>query len=214
MDLKGFHRIHACSFSYEGFIYVLILPQGAGKSTFLFDLLKRNSIKLLSDDTPIIDSSARLYPFPIRMGLCNDINMSSIPEEYIYSFKRRKFGDKKLLSYEYFKNSIENKNLPIKLIYGKRIFSEKPEILKKNKFAVFKELIKNCVIGYGLPQVLEYFLIGGIKDIFVKIYIVLLRTYSCFILLLKSKGTYCFYLSNNITKNSEEFLSFFKINKL
>ena len=214
LDLKGFHRIHACAFSYEGYAYVLMLPQGAGKSTFLFDLLKRNDIKLLSDDTPMIDSSAKLYPFPIRIGLCNDIDISSIPKEYIYTFKRKNFGDKKLLAYDYFKNSIENKNLPVKLIYGKRIFSQKAEIKKKNKLVILKELFTNCIIGYGLPQLLEYFLTGGLKDIFVKIYIVLLRTYSCIVLLLKCKGAYCFYLSNNITQNSEEFLNFFKKNKL
>ena len=210
LDLKGFHRIHACAFSYEGFAYVLMLPQGAGKSTFLFSLLKRNSIKLLSDDTPIIDSFARLYPFPIRIGLCNDIDTSFIPKEHIYSFERRKFGDKKLLSYEYFKNLIEKEHLPIRLIYGKRIFSENSKIIKKNRIFAFKELAKNCIIGYGLPQVLEYFLTGGIKDIFVKMYIVLFRFYSCIVLLLKIKGTYCFCLSNNIEKNSEEFLNFFK----
>lgn len=214
LDLKGFHRIHACAFSYEGFIYILMLPQGAGKSTFLFDLLKRNNIKLLSDDTPIIDSSAKIYPFPIRIGLCDNIDISSIPKEYIYTFKRRKFGNKNLLSYEYFKDLIETKNLPVKLIYGKRIFSEKAEIERKNRFVIFRELIKNCIIGYGLPQILEFFLIGGIKDIFVKIYIVLLRTYSCFILLFKAKETFCFYLSNNIKNNTEEFLKTFKSNKL
>ena len=114
------------------------------------------------------------------------------------------------MSYEYFKNLIEDKNLPVRIIYGKRIFSENSKVIKKNKIILFKELIKNCIIGYGLPQVLEYFLIGGIKDIFVKIYIVFLRTYSCIFLLLKTKGTYCFYLSNNIEKNGEEFLNFFK----
>jgi len=210
LDLKGFHRIHSCAFSYNGFSYILMLPQGAGKSTFLFDLIKSDEIKIISDDTPVINSKGKIFPFPIRIGLCNDIDTTNIKKEYIYNFKRRKFGDKKLLSYEYFKDKIENEHLPIKILYGQRIFSDCPKIKKTNKLIIFKELIKNCIIGYGLPQVLEYFLSCSIKDIFIKIYIVLLRTYSCIILLLKSKETYCFYLSNNTKENTKNFLTFFK----
>ena len=40
LDLKGFHRIHCASFSYNDEIYICILPQGGGKSTLLMNLLK------------------------------------------------------------------------------------------------------------------------------------------------------------------------------
>lgn len=210
LDLKGFHRIHSCAFSYNDTSYILMLPQGAGKSTFLFNLIKSNKIKIFSDDTPIINSQGKLFPFPIRIGLCNDIDTTDIKEEYIYNFKRRKFADKKLLSYEYFKDKIEDKNLPIKIIYGQRIFSDYSKIKKTNKLVIFKELIKNCIIGYGLPQVLEYFLSCNIKDIFIKTYIALLRTCSCIMLLFKSKESYCFYLSNDTKENREKFFNFFK----
>ena len=209
LDLKGFHRIHACSFSYNKNIFICVLPQGGGKSTLLMNLLKNDNIKLLSDDTPIIDRKGKIYPFPIRLGVCNDFNISHIPSEFITTFNRRKFGQKKLISYDFFKDRIENTNLPVNLISGKRIYSNTPKIKNNNKLCMFKELFKSCIIGYGLPQVIEYFLTGGFRDIFRKTFIVCSRFYACIRLLFKANKTYDFYLSKNIEKNTICFLDFF-----
>lgn len=210
LDLKGFHRIHACSFSYNKEIFVCILPQGGGKSTLLINLLKNDNIKLLSDDTPIIDRKGNIYPFPIRIGVCNNCDISYIPNNFITIFNRRKFGQKKLISYDFFKDRIEKTNLSINIIAGKRLYSDTPKITSINKFYIFKELFKSCIIGYGLPQVIEYFLIGGLKDFFKKSFIVISRFYSCIRLLLKTKTTYNFYLSKNTEKNVNYFFDFFK----
>ena len=210
LDLKGFHRIHSASFSYNDEIYICILPQGGGKSTLLMNLLKSDKIKLLSDDTPIIDRSGNIYPFPIRLGVCNDCDISYIPNEFITTFNRRKFGQKKLISFDYFKDRIENKKLLTNIIIGQRIYSETPKMKATNKFYIFKELFKSCIVGYGLPQVIEYFLIGGFKDFFKKFFIACSRFYSCIRLLFKTKSTYIFYLSKNIDGNTNYFLDFKK----
>lgn len=209
LDLKGFHRIHACSFSYNKNIFICILPQGGGKSTLLMNLLKNDKIKLLSDDTPIIDRKGNIYPFPIRIGVCNDLDISHIPNEFITIFNRRKFGQKKLISYNFFKDRIENSKLPINIISGQRIYSDTPKITDSSKFNIFKELFKSCIIGYGLPQVIEYFLTGGFRDIFSKMFIVCSRLYACTRLLFKVNKTCIFYLSKNIEKNTIYFLEFF-----
>ena len=209
LDLKGFHRIHACSFSYNKNVFVCILPQGGGKSTLLMNLLKNDNIKLLSDDTPIIDRKGNIYPFPIRLGVCDDFDISNIPNEFITTFNRRKFGQKKLISYDFFKDRIENTKLPINIISGQRIYSDTPKITDNNSFNIFKELFKSCIIGYGLPQVIEFFLTGGFKDIFRKSFIVCSRFYACIIFILKVNKTYIFYLSKNIEKNRIYFLDFF-----
>lgn len=94
LDKKGIHRIHACSFSFENNIYVVMLPQGGGKSTLLMGLLKDERIKLISDDTPLCDRKGDILPFPIRIGVNNDIDTGYIPDEYILTFNRRKFGQK------------------------------------------------------------------------------------------------------------------------
>lgn len=209
LDLKGFHRVHACSFSYNNESFLCILPQGAGKSTLLMHLLKNLDIKLISDDTPIIDTKGNIYPFPIRVGVCNDFDTSNIPNEFITVFNRRKFGQKKLISFDFFKNRIEETQLPINIIVGLRTYCDNPKIILKSKCFVFKELFKSCIVGYGLPQVIEYFLVGGFTDISRKFIIVLSRFYSCIRLLLKTKNTYAFYLSKNKETNSTYFFNFF-----
>jgi len=209
LDMKGYHRIHACSFSYNNKTFICMLPQGGGKSTLLMNLLKNNDIKLLSDDTPIIDRKGNIYPFPIRVGICNDFDISNIDENFITFFNRRKFGQKKLISYEYFKDRIEKENLPINIILGKRTYSNNATIINTNKLSSFNELFKSCVIGYGLPQVIEYFLVGGLQDIIKKTYIVLSRLYACIRLVLKIKQVYYFYLSKNKEANSPYFINFF-----
>lgn len=209
LDMKGYHRIHACSFSYNKEIFICILPQGGGKSTLLMNLLKYNDIKLLSDDTPIIDRKGNIYPFPIRVGICNDFDISNIDSTYITTFNRKKFGPKKLISYEYFKDRIEKDLFPINIISGRRTYSDKPVIINTNKFSTFKDLFKSCVVGYGLPQVIEYFLVGGFKDTIKKTYIALSRLYACIRLLFKTKQVYYFYLSKNKDNNSPYFIDFF-----
>ena len=209
LDLKGFHRIHACSFSYNNNIFICILPQGGGKSTLLMNLLKNENIKLLSDDTPLTDRKGNIYPFPIRLGVCNDFDTSYIPDKFITVFNRRKFGQKKLISYDFFKDKIENSKLPIHIIAGERIYSETPKIKSSNKFRIFKELFKSCIIGYGLPQVIEYFLTGGFKDFFKKGFIAFSRFYACIRLLFRTDKTYVFYLSKNIEENTNYFLNYF-----
>ena len=209
LDLKGFHRIHCASFSYNDEIYICILPQGGGKSTLLINLLKNDKIKLLSDDTPIIDRSGNIYPFPIRIGVCNDCDINYIPDNFITTFNRRKFGLKKLISFDYFKDKIETRKLPINIIIGQRIYSDTPKMKAANRFYIFKELFKSCIVGYGLPQIIEYFLIGGFNDFFKKVFIVCSRFYSCIRLLFKTKNTYIFYLSKNIDGNSNYFLDLF-----
>ncbi|MCR4662464.1 MAG: hypothetical protein K5622_01090, partial [Endomicrobiaceae bacterium] len=209
LDLNGFHRIHSCSFSYNKETFICILPQGGGKSTLLMNLLKNDDIKLLSDDTPITDRKGKIYPFPIRVGVCNDYDTSYIPSNFITTFNRRKFGQKRLIAFDYFKDKIENTDLPVNIIIGQRIYSDTPKIQTAGKFYIFKELFKSCVVGYGLPQVIEYFLIGGFKDFFKKIFIVLSRFYACIRLLLKTKQTFIFYLSKNTDANSNYFFDFF-----
>jgi hypothetical protein len=205
LDKKGIHRIHACSFSFENNIYVVMLPQGGGKSTLLMELLKNDKIKLISDDTPLFDARGNIFPFPIRIGVHNDIDTNYIPNEYISIFNRRKFGPKKLINYEFFKDRIETKQLPVTIIYGIRCFCDNPRIVKSNIFVGFLHLFKNCIVGYGLPQVLEYFLIGGFKDNFSKIKIIFSRFYSSIRLLLKHKRVWCFYISNDKSVNAEFF---------
>lgn len=209
LDMKGFHRIHACAFSYKKTAFLCILPQGGGKSTLLMSLLQNKDIKLLSDDTPLIDTKGNLYPFPIRIGVCNDFDTSFIPEKFITVFNRRKFSEKKLISYVFFKNQIEETPLPIKIISCKRFYGNNAKIVCKNKFFAFKELFKACILGYGLPQVLEYFLIGGFKDVTKKTYILFSRFYCCMILLIKSINFYEFYLSKDKKTNSDYFLKIF-----
>jgi hypothetical protein len=209
LDTNGYHRVHSCSFSYNNKTFICMLPQGGGKSTLLMNLLKNNNIKLLSDDTPIINKNGDIYPFPIRIGICNDFDTSDIDEKFISIFNRRKFGQKKLVSYEYFKDRIEKEHFPTTIILGKRVYSNTAMIIQTNRFYAFIELLKNCVIGYGLPQVIEYFLVGGFKDIIKKTCIVFSRLYACIGLLLKTKQVYYFYLSKNKDNNSSYFTEFF-----
>lgn len=210
LDLKGLHRIHGCAFSFEDNIYICMMAQGGGKSTLLADLLKNEKVKLISDDTPLVNSKGEIYPFPIRIGLHTDCQTDYIDDKFISFFKRRKFGEKKLISYEYFKDRIEKRLLPVTILYGKRIFNGSGSIIVKPKFSAFKELMKNCVIGYGLPQVLEYFLISGFKDFFKKAYLSALRFQSCINLVFKSKKVYCFYIGNEKTLNAELFFDKFQ----
>jgi hypothetical protein len=207
LDLKGFHRLHAAAISYNNNIFVLMLPSGGGKTTFLMEALKNPAVKILSDDTPLINPKGEILPFPLRIGViegeANDIAGTTI-------FNRSAHGAKQLIPYEYFSGKIEPAKLPVTLICADRFFSPESEIIKINKLSAAGVLFKNLITGYGIPQVVEFFIKLDLKDFFVKAYIAVLRSFGAVRFLLKCKQACYFKLGYDKKNNLETFLSFFK----
>ncbi|MCB4791184.1 MAG: hypothetical protein LHV68_04785 [Elusimicrobia bacterium] len=200
LDKHGVHRVHALGVSYKGKGLLCLLPQGGGKTTLCLELLKNDKIKLLSDDTPLITDSRQILPFPLRIGLSQDSG-SDIPEAFQGKMIRRKFGPKTLIDIAFFKDKI-SQSVPVSvLLVGKRINSSESKIIKINRLSAVIPLFKNCILGIGIAQMLEYFIRFNIKDIISKVEILVSRLTASLSLLMNSR-VYIFNIGTDTSKNA------------
>lgn len=212
MDLRGFHKIHAMGVQINHTNVVLIAPSKGGKSTLFMRLLAHPTSQMISDDTPVIDVSGTVHPFPLRLGLEEG---SFIPEyinkDSIYLLNRRKFGTKLLIPIEALGRSIAQSSNAKRtiLIAGKRTERKVPRILRVGAIRMFPRVFISMIIGIGLPMILEYFFESGTNDIIKRVKIILSRTRAGFMLMMKSEK-YFFEMSNDIDANESALLNFLK----
>ena len=193
LDLAGLHRIHSFGVFYRGSIALGIMPSKCGKSTLLKSLLSDDDVELVSDDTPLVDRFGNIHAFPIRLGAESEISqdMEIIdPDKNLYILDREFWGKKYLLSVDGLKNRIfkNQKSKRIYLFFGVRYSGAQGKLIKVSKFYAARRLFFDCVIGFGLPIVIEYFWERGTEDFFRKSKIALSRAFACMNLLLKSES--------------------------
>jgi len=206
MDKKGKHRVHALGITVAEEGAVLLLPQGGGKTTLCLELLKNKSVKIISDDTPLINKKGYLFPFPLRIGI-DQSHALDVPFEYIRTFNRRKYGIKKLIDIGYFSGQIAGTALCRFVFIGEREYSNNARIVNVGKIKAFSSLFKNCVIGLGLPQVVEYFLRNDRRDLAAKLMVVASRIAASIVVILRSK-TLLFVMGLDSGKNAETLIRY------
>lgn len=168
LDKKGFHRVHALGLVHDGNGLLCLLPQGGGKTTLALELLGDDTVQLLSDDTPLVDRRGRLLPFPLRIGI-EASSAAHIPERFRGTMVRRKYGAKTLIDIEYFQGRVASGPVPARyLLVGEREFADNPRLTRIGRCAAAAALFKNCVVGLGLPQMVEYFLRHGWGEMLAK----------------------------------------------
>lgn len=200
LDKKGIHRIHALGITFNSKSVLCLLPQGGGKTTLALELLKYEGIELLSDDTPLITKAGKVLPFPLRMGT-KEIP-KGIPRQFLRRFERRKFGQKYLIDIDYLKNKIGEISEPKCILLGERYFSKESKIVKIPKYRAIWPFVVNCVVGLGLPQVVEYFLRSDLKSAFLLFRIAVRRFIASLGIIARSQ-TYKIALGTDTKKNAK-----------
>lgn len=208
LDKKGIHRVHALGVSINNNGILCLLPMGGGKTSLALELLRNEDIKLLGDDIPLITRNGLILPFILRVGVDEDINLN-ISSDYLREFKRREYRTKVLIDVDYFREKIGKDCMAKILLIGEREFSSRARILKMNKVSAFFAMAKNSIIGLGLPQLIEYFLRGDLKDIISKFRIIFSRTLACIKVVATAKA-YKFILGRDKAVNAGEFMRFYK----
>jgi len=208
LDRKKLHRIHAMGVVFQGKTILCLLPMGGGKTTLTLSLLEEKAFSLLSEEVPLVSSEGRLYPMPVRMGVIAGTPLS-IPETFLKPFRRKHYKPKTLIDIKYFKDQIASVAEPGFIFVGKRIHSARPKIIKISRLKAFGPIFRLCVLGMGLPQLLEYVLRFDLLDMLGRISIFSSRLSACLVLLRHSK-TYELHLSYDRSANAAfvyEFVS-------
>lgn len=207
-DKKNLLRVHAFSISFKDTAAVIMMPSGGGKSTLLLELLNEDGIKVIAEDTSIVDKNGYLLPFPLPIGLSNGKKAKEIPLEFLWKEKRIEFEDKYRVDLDYWRNKIETRKLQkFILMSGVRTLNGEPYIKKLPKSKIMKSLLRDAVIGIGIYQGLEFILNRPVLDLLNKVPIFSSRLMSAIKLGLSSPS-YLFYLSRDSIKNASYLKSF------
>lgn len=207
LDLRAIHRVHALGFTYKDNGVLCLSSMSGGKTTLGMGLLNNPYVKLISDDTPLVNKELMLLPFPIRIGI-NPCDMQDIPSKFCREIIRKRFGRKVLIDIEYFYPKVVSDPVSLRFVFiVKRKNSAIPEIKKANLILFLFSLIHNIVFARGIAQVKEYFIQKDIKDIPKKIKILMLRFITSMKIFWKF-NPYIFYLSKDLEKNSAKLTAF------
>jgi hypothetical protein len=175
LDRRGLHRVHALGISLRGRAILVLLPMGAGKSTLGVELLRDPEVRLLSDDSPLIDRTGFVHAFPTRIGLLPgggadapgpDVAASDaaaydaspqIPAEHLRTINRMNFGPKTFVDYRYFAPRVDA-GAPCSFVFlGTRTLAAQGCVAPVSRAVALRRFTSDCIVGMGLFQGMEFF---------------------------------------------------------
>jgi hypothetical protein len=192
-------RVHALAVSIENRAALVLLPMGGGKSTLGSELLRYPDIQLLSDDSPLIDSTGKVWAFPLRLGLLPGSEGTIAPEK-LRMIRRMEFGPKLLVNHCYFADRVVPHADPCLLFLGTRSLRNTCEITPASRFAALRAMFSNCVIGLGLFQGMEFVFERGWWEVLRKTVAAIARLRASLRLIARSK-VYHLFLGRDLEQN-------------
>ena len=120
LDALRLPRLHALGLTGRQGAVAVMLPSGGGKSTLALHALEEGRVRLLSEDSPLLDRRGRLHPFPLRIGV-NAVDAALLPSDHVRRIERMEFHPKLALDLNAFRDRIEPDPQPLRhLVIGQR----------------------------------------------------------------------------------------------
>jgi hypothetical protein len=208
LDRRGMHRVHAMGVAGKRNAAILLMTARGGKSTLAISLLARPTVKLISDDTVFIDRAGGLHSFPFRLGVRPDVDLAGLPDLFVRQTEIPGWGSKLLVNARVFADRIwngESRRRPIVMI-GCRTTADSPRCERTTRLFVLICLLRDCVVGLGLPQVAELFLRRNFQDVISKAVIAGSRLFSSLVLAVRCEPVKL-YMCKHAELNSELVMS-------
>jgi hypothetical protein len=165
LDALRLPRLHALGLSAAQGAVAVMLPSGGGKSTLALRALQEDGVRLLSEDSPLLDRSGRLHPFPLRIGI-NAVDAERLPSQHVRRIERMEFHPKLLLDLAAFADRIDPEPHPLRhLVIGRRSLGEGASLKPLSRSAAVSPLLRELVVGVGIYQGMEFVLQRGMRDV-------------------------------------------------
>lgn len=179
LEANGLIRLHALALAGPAGATALMLPSGGGKSTLALRALQDGRVRILAEDSPLLDRRGRLHPFPLRIGI-NATDADQLPAGSVRRLERMEFHPKLALDLEAFADRIEASAQPLRhIVIGRRTLGHEARLEQISRAAAIGPLIREAVIGVGIYQGMEFVLQRGARDIITKVDVALLRATCC-----------------------------------
>ena len=165
LDENGYLRLHSLALSGPRGAVALLLPAGGGKSTLALRALQEDGVRLISDDTPVLDRNARVHAFPLRLGVSAAV-AADLPSEQVRVVERLEFPSKHVLSLSSFSDRIEASPQPLRhIVIGQRSLGREARLERVPRRQAAIPLARDGVVGLGVAQMAEYVLHQGWSDV-------------------------------------------------
>jgi hypothetical protein len=172
LERRKLVRLHALGLAAAAGGVALMLPSGGGKSTLALRALKADGVKLLSEDTPLLDRRGRLHPFPLPIGI-NPTEGADLDERHLRRLERMEFHAKLALDIEAFSNKVERRPQQLRhLVIGRRTLGRDASLEPLARRQAAGTMLREVVVGVGVYQGMEFILQRGMRDVAGKLGIV------------------------------------------
>jgi hypothetical protein len=165
LDASGLPRLHALALAGPHGAICVLLPSGGGKSTLAVTALRDERVRILAEDTPLIDARGFVHPFPLRIGV-NPTDADRMPAGSVRRIERMEFHDKLVLDLDGFRDRVEAKPQPMAdLVVGRRSLASEGRLERLPRRAAAGALLREGVVGIGVYQGMEFVLQRGMRDV-------------------------------------------------
>jgi hypothetical protein len=165
IDDSRLMRIHALGLGGGQGAVLVLLPSGGGKTTLALRALREPGIKLISEDTPLLDRHGMVHPFPLRIGV-NESDAHLLPDGEVRRIERLEYGPKLLVGLKAFNDSVPHGPQPLRhVVVGRRWLSGDASLTPLRRRALIGPLLRDGVVGLGVAQMIEYVLRKGPADL-------------------------------------------------
>jgi len=211
LDRLGLHRLHAMAAEFGGAAFAAVAPPGGGKTTLLLGLSGEHGFTALANDTPLIDGAGNIYPFPLRIALGGDSPcFKDFPERDLRPFRRRHYPVKYLLPCA--RPASAPRPTRCAEIFLLKRTAGAPRISAASGTRAALELLRSLVLGWGVPQIAEFFLRPELPDLRAKARIALSRA-SAARALLRGSGIFELRLSTDTAGNARALRDFLSLRR-
>lgn len=187
LESCGLTRLHALALSGGQGAVAVMLPSGGGKSTLALRALREEGVRLLSEDSPLIDRHGRAHPFPLRIAV-NPTDAATLPEGAVRRMDRMEFHPKLVLDLEAFADRVESQPRPLRhLVIGRRSLGVHTSLEPVPRTRAVSTLIREAIVGVGIYQGMEFVLQHGMRDVASKLGVAATRTMCCTGVLARAK---------------------------
>lgn len=164
LEARGYTRVHGIGLAHRDRTALVLAPSGGGKSTLARALLRHTEATLLGDDMVLLDRHGRIHPFPTPVGLTDPAQAEGLGTPV--PFARRLHPPKWILPLDAIAARIERRVLPLDaVVVLRRVVGPRAALHDVGRARVAGPLARDAVVGLGLPQVVEWIVRHGARDL-------------------------------------------------
>jgi hypothetical protein len=208
LEQRKLHRVHALALECGGEAALFLMPSGCGKSTLAMSVLRRDlPIRVLSEDSPLVDPAGMVHPFPLRLGVIGPPPEGIAPEHVVFQ-RRMEFEPKHLVSLAAFPGRFCPDPARARFVFlGNRHGRPGCRVQPAGFSTSLAGLARHMIVGVGLYQGVEFLLRSSLLDLLEQRRIFASRLRRALTLIRRAE-VFELDLGPNPERNADEILAF------